>query len=133
MSDVSGQGRPYSRAEGPDDLAEAIFDFNEAIQKDDRVDVVATPFRDGVSIITRRYFAAPFSPLWPLGLGPGAADVFERNAKACLQACLCRLTVCKARASVTVTHVACPELPTHWGVYLASMTAGHSTGLAWRC
>lgn len=76
MPAVSVQGRPYSRVEGPDDLAEAIFDFNEAIRKDNRVDVVATPFRDGVSIITRKYFAVPSSPLWPLPLAllPGAAE-----------------------------------------------------------
>lgn len=48
------QGRPYCKGEEHDDLAEAIYEFNEAIRKDDRVEVVATPFRDGVSIIMRK-------------------------------------------------------------------------------
>ena len=37
-----------------DELADAIREFNEVVRKDPRVDVVALPFRDGVSIITRR-------------------------------------------------------------------------------
>lgn len=35
-------------------MADAIRVFNETVRKDPRVDVVLVPFRDGVSIITRR-------------------------------------------------------------------------------
>ena len=37
-----------------DDLGKAIDDFNAAVRQDPRVDVVALPLRDGVSIITRK-------------------------------------------------------------------------------
>ena len=37
-----------------DESADAIRDFNEFVRRDARVDVVVLPFRDGVSIITRR-------------------------------------------------------------------------------
>ncbi len=46
------QGRPYT--DKADELGTAIREFNEAVRKDDRVEVVATPFRDGVSIIMRK-------------------------------------------------------------------------------
>ncbi len=36
-------------------MADAIREFNEYLRQDSRVDVVALPFRDGVSIVTRRY------------------------------------------------------------------------------
>ena len=48
------QGRTYEPGGQKDEMADAIREFNQAVVKDDRVDVVALPFRDGVSIITRR-------------------------------------------------------------------------------
>ncbi len=48
------QGRTYYSGGVKDELADAIREFNEVVRKDPRVDVVALPFRDGVSIITRR-------------------------------------------------------------------------------
>lgn len=48
------KGRPYVSAQGEDQLADDIRDFNEAIRNDDRVEVIASPFRDGVSIIMRK-------------------------------------------------------------------------------
>ena len=48
------QGRTYAPGDVKDELAEAIRDFNAFVRSDPRVDVVALPFRDGVSIITRR-------------------------------------------------------------------------------
>lgn len=48
------QGRTYYPGGVKDELADAIREFNEFVRKDSRVDVVALPFRDGVSIITRR-------------------------------------------------------------------------------
>lgn len=35
-------------------MADAIREFNNFVVNDSRVDVVTLPFRDGVSIITRR-------------------------------------------------------------------------------
>lgn len=35
-------------------MADAIREFNEFVRKDDRVDVVALPFRDGVNIVMRK-------------------------------------------------------------------------------
>lgn len=46
------KGRPYCGEK--DDLADAIYKFNKAVHSDPRVDVVATPIRDGVSIILRK-------------------------------------------------------------------------------
>ena len=40
-----------------DGLSCAISEFNDYVRADSRVDIVALPFRDGVSIITRRYDA----------------------------------------------------------------------------
>ncbi len=48
------QGRTYAPGDAADELAEAIREFNAFVRKDPRVNVVALPFRDGVSIITRR-------------------------------------------------------------------------------
>ncbi len=55
------QGRTYYPGGVKDELADAIREFNEVVRKDSRVDVVALPFRDGVSIITRR---CPLFPFW---------------------------------------------------------------------
>ncbi len=49
---MPAQGRPYT--DRKDELGSAIRDFNEAIRNDDRVEVIGTPFRDGVSIIMRK-------------------------------------------------------------------------------
>ena len=49
------QGRTYAPGEVADELAEAMKEFNAFVRKDPRVDVVALPFRDGISIITRRW------------------------------------------------------------------------------
>ncbi len=46
------QGRPYT--DQKDELGTEIRKFNEAIRSDGRVEVIATPFRDGVSIIMRK-------------------------------------------------------------------------------
>lgn len=48
------QGRVYEPGEVRDEMAEAIRDFNQHIISDPRVDVVCLPFRDGVSIVTRK-------------------------------------------------------------------------------
>jgi hypothetical protein len=48
------QGRTYASGGVKDELAEAIREFNAFVRQDARVEVVALPFRDGVSIITRR-------------------------------------------------------------------------------
>ena len=48
------QGRVYAPGDVKDELADAIREFNEFVIKDERVEVVAMPFRDGVSIIQRR-------------------------------------------------------------------------------
>jgi NAD(P)-dependent dehydrogenase (short-subunit alcohol dehydrogenase family)/predicted O-methyltransferase YrrM len=49
------KGRPYTDKD--DELGTAIREFNEAIRNDDRVEVIGTPFRDGVSIIMRKQVA----------------------------------------------------------------------------
>ena len=49
------QGRTYCSAGVKDEMADAIREFNQYVRQDSRVDVLALPFRDGVSIITRRY------------------------------------------------------------------------------
>ena len=46
------QGRPYT--DQTDELGSEIRKFNEAVRNDSRVEVIATPFRDGVSIIMRK-------------------------------------------------------------------------------
>lgn len=53
-------------------MADAIREFNEYVRQDSRVDVLALPFRDGVTIITRRCGAATppactekFPDFWP--------------------------------------------------------------------
>ena len=48
------QGRTYCSAGVKDEMADAIREFNQFVRQDSRVDVLALPFRDGVSIITRR-------------------------------------------------------------------------------
>ena len=53
------QGRTYAPGAARDELADAIRAFNDFVRADSRVDVVALPFRDGVSIITRRSGASP--------------------------------------------------------------------------
>lgn len=49
------QGRVYAPGESEDSMAQAIKEFNDFVIKDDRVEVVALPFRDGVNIVQRRY------------------------------------------------------------------------------
>lgn len=39
-------------------MAAAIKDFNEFVINDERVEVIALPFRDGVNIVQRRYSLA---------------------------------------------------------------------------
>lgn len=51
------QGRVYAPGDAEDKMAEAIKEFNDFVIKDDRVEVVALPFRDGVNIVQRRYAA----------------------------------------------------------------------------
>ena len=48
------QGRVYTPDGGSDKMAMAIKEFNEYVIKDERVEVVALPFRDGVNIVQRR-------------------------------------------------------------------------------
>ena len=48
------QGRVYEPGTTKDELADAIREFNQFVRNDPRVDVVALPFRDGVSIVTRK-------------------------------------------------------------------------------
>lgn len=48
------QGRTYYSAGVKDEMADAIRAFNEHVRADPRVDVLCLPFRDGVTIITRR-------------------------------------------------------------------------------
>ena len=52
------QGRVYAPGEAKDEMAQAIKEFNDFVIKDDRVEVVALPFRDGVNIVQRRYSLA---------------------------------------------------------------------------
>ena len=49
------QGRVYAPGDSNDQMAAAIKDFNEFVIKDERVEVIALPFRDGVNIVQRRY------------------------------------------------------------------------------
>ena len=51
---VPSQGRTYYSGGVKDEMADAIREFNEYVRQDSRVDVLALPFRDGVTIITRR-------------------------------------------------------------------------------
>ena len=44
----------YSPGPVKDDMAEAIREFNQFVISDNRVEVVALPFRDGVNIVQRR-------------------------------------------------------------------------------
>ena len=53
------QGRTYAPGGVKDELADAIREFNQFVVKDERVEVVAMPFRDGVSIIQRKWGSAP--------------------------------------------------------------------------
>ena len=59
MSDLAWslgvQGRVYAPGDSEDKMAAAIKDFNEFVIKDERVEVIALPFRDGVNIVQRRY------------------------------------------------------------------------------
>lgn len=48
------QGRTYYSGGVKDEMADAIRAFNEHVRADPRVDVLCLPFRDGVTIITRR-------------------------------------------------------------------------------
>ena len=48
------QGRVYAPGAVKDEMAEAIREFNEFVIRDDRVEVVALPFRDGVNIVQRK-------------------------------------------------------------------------------
>lgn len=45
----------YAPGDSEDKMAAAIKDFNEFVIKDERVEVIALPFRDGVNIVQRRY------------------------------------------------------------------------------
>ena len=47
-------GRMYSDDGSSDNMAIAIKEFNEYVIKDERVEVIALPFRDGVNIVQRR-------------------------------------------------------------------------------
>ncbi len=58
---VPSQGRTYYSGGVKDEMADAIRDFNEYVRQDSRVDVLALPFRDGVTIITRRCCTLPGS------------------------------------------------------------------------
>lgn len=58
------QGRTYCSAGVKDEMADAIREFNQYVRQDSRVDVLALPFRDGVSIITRRYKVLPSYPAY---------------------------------------------------------------------
>lgn len=44
----------YAPGDSEDKMAAAIKDFNEFVSKDERVEVIALPFRDGVNIVQRR-------------------------------------------------------------------------------
>ena len=45
----------YAPGDSGDKMALAIKEFNEFVIKDERVEVIALPFRDGVNIVQRRY------------------------------------------------------------------------------
>ena len=57
-----------------DELADAIREFNQFVVKDERVEVVAMPFRDGVSIIQRKW---------------DSVLAYQHVSRALLQLCLC--------------------------------------------
>lgn len=44
----------YAPGDSEDKMAAAIKNFNEFVSKDERVEVIALPFRDGVNIVQRR-------------------------------------------------------------------------------
>ena len=46
----------YAPGDSDDKMAAAIKDFNDFVIKDERVEVIALPFRDGVNIVQRRYY-----------------------------------------------------------------------------
>ena len=48
----------YAPGDSNDQMAAAIKDFNEYVIKDERVEVIALPFRDGVNIVQRRSVTA---------------------------------------------------------------------------
>ena len=48
----------YAPGDSDDKMAAAIKDFNDFVIKDERVEVIALPFRDGVNIVQRRYYLA---------------------------------------------------------------------------
>jgi predicted O-methyltransferase YrrM len=48
------QGRTYAPGNVTDASADAVRVFNEQLLADERVEVVALPFRDGVSLVRRR-------------------------------------------------------------------------------
>lgn len=48
------KGRVYAPGDSGDKMALAIKEFNEFVIKDERVEVIALPFRDGVNIVQRR-------------------------------------------------------------------------------
>ncbi|KAL0056085.1 hypothetical protein WJX82_007602 [Trebouxia sp. C0006] len=48
------KGRVYTPDGSSDKMAMAIKEFNEYVIKDERVEVIALPFRDGVNIVQRR-------------------------------------------------------------------------------
>jgi NAD(P)-dependent dehydrogenase (short-subunit alcohol dehydrogenase family)/predicted O-methyltransferase YrrM len=53
------KGRVYAPGAVKDEMAEAIREFNEFVIRDDRVEVVALPFRDGVNIVQRKRPSGP--------------------------------------------------------------------------
>ena len=55
MSKWVVQGRVYAPGDSEDKMAAAIKDFNQYVIEDERVEVIALPFRDGVNIVQRRY------------------------------------------------------------------------------
>ncbi len=62
------QGRTYEPGGVKDESADAIRKFNDFVRKDARVDVVVLPFRDGVSIVTRRCAPQPAWKPWAAGV-----------------------------------------------------------------
>lgn len=49
------QGRVYAPGGVPDESADAVRAFNEMLLADSSVEVVLLPFRDGVSLVRRRW------------------------------------------------------------------------------
>lgn len=66
----------YAPGDSGDKMAAAIKDFNEYVIKDERVEVIALPFRDGVNIVQRRYCSALLM-------------CYKREDIASLQSCTC--------------------------------------------